>query len=134
MAEANNGAMTDVIVGTGAHKGNDKLVLSFCYPAAKSVTAVERVAKATSKDGSFDLTFRYAYRDGNNDAAEYAALRTVLGESIGRTPIVAFKSHVGHTLGGAGAVELALSLLAMREGVAPPTAGTARKSSACWRN
>lgn len=60
-----------VIAGTGAHKGNDKLVLSFCYPTAKSATAVEYVAGTTSKDGSFDLTFRYAYRDGNNDPADF---------------------------------------------------------------
>jgi hypothetical protein len=36
--------------------------------------------------------------------------------------VVAFKSHLGHTLGGAGAVELILSAMALRDGVVPPCA------------
>jgi 3-oxoacyl-[acyl-carrier-protein] synthase II len=58
----------------------------------------------------------------NNDAAEFSALRAVFGEGLARVPIVAFKSHLGHTLGGAGAAELVLSALSLRDGVVPPTA------------
>src|SRR5690606_16134594 len=60
----------------------------------------------------------------NNDAAEYAGLAAALGSALAATPVVALKSHLGHTLGGAGAVELVLSVLAMRSGLVPPTAGT----------
>jgi 3-oxoacyl-[acyl-carrier-protein] synthase II len=59
----------------------------------------------------------------NNDAAEWAAMQRVLCERASQTPVVAFKSHVGHTLGAAGATELILSLHALREQVVPPTAG-----------
>lgn len=70
-APATLDAAKAVIVGTGAHKGNDKLVLSFCYPTARSLTAVEYASGTTAKDGSFDLTFRYTYRDGDNDPADF---------------------------------------------------------------
>jgi 3-oxoacyl-[acyl-carrier-protein] synthase II len=42
-------------------------------------------------------------------------------------PVVAFKSHIGHTLGGAGAIELVLATMALRKQVIPPTAGTTRQ-------
>jgi 3-oxoacyl-[acyl-carrier-protein] synthase II len=45
---------------------------------------------------------------------------------LGDVPVVGFKSHVGHTLGGAGAVELILSMMAMREQVVPPCANVVR--------
>ena len=58
----------------------------------------------------------------DNDAAEYAALSRVFGGDLPNVPAVGFKSHLGHTLGGAGAVELILSLVAMREQTVPPCA------------
>ena len=41
--------------------------------------------------------------------------RACSASDLPRVPVVAFKSHLGHTLGGAGAVELILSAMAMRE-------------------
>lgn len=58
----------------------------------------------------------------NNDAAEYGAYTTVFGAGLPRIPVVAFKSHLGHCLGGAGAAELILSAMALRDQTAPPTA------------
>lgn len=77
--------------------------------------------------GEVDLIAAHATATPNNDAAEHAALARVFGEGLGRIPVVAFKSHLGHTLGAAGAAELILSLCAMRAGLAPPTAGTTRE-------
>src|SRR5205085_2868626 len=37
-------------------------------------------------------------------------------------PVVGFKSHLGHTLGGAGAVELILSAMALRDQIVPACA------------
>ncbi|MGI9014414.1 MAG: beta-ketoacyl synthase N-terminal-like domain-containing protein [Phycisphaerales bacterium] len=57
-----------------------------------------------------------------NDSCEYAAVSRAFGDQLKNIPMVAFKSHLGHTLGGAGAVELILSLCALRDQIVPPTA------------
>ncbi|MCH7798887.1 MAG: hypothetical protein IID28_10650 [Planctomycetes bacterium] len=61
----------------------------------------------------------------DNDGSEHTALQRVFGDGLSRVPAVAFKSHIGHTLGGAGAVELILACEAMRAGTVPPTANVA---------
>ncbi|GAA1420080.1 beta-ketoacyl-[acyl-carrier-protein] synthase family protein [Agrococcus citreus] len=56
-----------------------------------------------------------------NDAMEAAALRSVFGDALGSVPVSSTKSTTGHLLGAAGTLEAALSVLAMRDGVIPPT-------------
>ena len=56
-----------------------------------------------------------------NDAAETAAIKKALGEHAYKVAITAPKSMVGHQLGAAGALSALTALLAIREGVAPPT-------------
>jgi len=56
-----------------------------------------------------------------NDGAETAALKSAFGEYASRLPISSTKSMTGHTLGAAGAIEAVICILAMRDGVLPPT-------------
>src|SRR5438128_3458935 len=56
-----------------------------------------------------------------NDGAETAALKTAFGEHARRLPISSTKSMTGHTLGAAGAIEAVICILAMRDGMLPPT-------------
>ena len=58
-----------------------------------------------------------------NDRAETMALKEALGEAAASTPVSSTKSVIGHLLGAAGAVEAIVTLLALRERVAPPTVG-----------
>jgi 3-oxoacyl-[acyl-carrier-protein] synthase II len=55
-----------------------------------------------------------------NDAAEAEAITKIFGE--GGVPVTSAKGSIGHLVGGAGAVEAVASLLALRDGVIPPTA------------
>jgi len=56
-----------------------------------------------------------------NDATETAAIKTVFGESAYSIPVSSTKSMTGHLLGGAGALESLVCILAIRDGVVPPT-------------
>lgn len=53
-----------------------------------------------------------------NDAAESKAITAVFGNEV---PVVSTKSYTGHTLGGAGAIEAAISLIVLEEGRIPPS-------------
>jgi 3-oxoacyl-[acyl-carrier-protein] synthase II len=56
-----------------------------------------------------------------NDANETTAIKTVFGEQAAKLPVSSTKSMTGHLLGAAGAVEGVYSVLALRDGVLPPT-------------
>src|SRR5690606_28385344 len=55
------------------------------------------------------------------EATETAAIKIALGDAAYGVPVSSTKSMTGHLLGGAGAVEAIISILAMRNGVLPPT-------------
>jgi nodulation protein E len=56
-----------------------------------------------------------------NDATEAAALRRVFGEALHRLPVSSTKPIHGHGLGAGGAIELAVTLMALRDETVPPT-------------
>jgi 3-oxoacyl-(acyl-carrier-protein) synthase len=66
-----------------------------------------------------------------NDGIETAALKAVFGAHSGQLLISATKSMHGHLLGAAGALECALSLLAMQQHVALPTMHLTTADPAC---
>ena len=56
-----------------------------------------------------------------NDRTEARALRRVFGADLGGTSVSSTKGHTGHLLGAAGAVEAIFTVMAIRDGVVPPT-------------
>ncbi len=56
-----------------------------------------------------------------NDAAETRAIRIALGDAAQQVPASSPKSMVGHLIGAAGALSAMVCLLAMRDGILPPT-------------
>jgi 3-oxoacyl-[acyl-carrier-protein] synthase II len=55
------------------------------------------------------------------DRIETLAIKHVFGEYASKLPVSSTKSMTGHLLGGAGGLEAGLTLLAMRDQIAPPT-------------
>jgi 3-oxoacyl-[acyl-carrier-protein] synthase II len=55
------------------------------------------------------------------DELELGAVRRLFGNAIGSLSMSSTKSAIGHLLGGAGAVESIFCILAMRDGIVPPT-------------
>ena len=68
------------------------------------------------------------------DLAETRAVEHVLGDAAPRTAMSSTKSMIGHLLGAAGAVEAVFSILAIRDGIAPPTINLEHPDEGCNLN
>jgi 3-oxoacyl-[acyl-carrier-protein] synthase II len=65
------------------------------------------------------------------DELELGAVRRLFGSDIGQLSMSSTKSAIGHLLGGAGAVESIFCILAMRDGIVPPTLNLDNPSENC---
>jgi 3-oxoacyl-[acyl-carrier-protein] synthase II len=65
------------------------------------------------------------------DLAETRAIKSVFREHAYKVSISSTKSQLGHLLGASGGVELIFSILAIREGVIPPTINYHTPDPAC---
>ena len=66
-----------------------------------------------------------------NDKIETRAMKLAFGQTAYSIPMSSNKSMIGHTLGAAGAVEAAATVLALKEGVLPPTINYHSKDPEC---
>nr|CAP12601.1 ketoacyl synthase beta [Streptomyces olivaceus] len=82
-------------------------------------TALDR---ARTHPGDIDVVFADAAGLPEQDAAEVAALTEVFGSR--KVPVTAPKTMTGRLYSGGGALDTATALLALRDGVVPPTVGT----------
>ncbi|MCL2089084.1 MAG: beta-ketoacyl-ACP synthase II [Oscillospiraceae bacterium] len=72
-----------------------------------------------------DITYINAHGTSTkaNDAAETRAVKTVFGQYADKVAISSTKSMTGHLLGAAGAIESIACVLAIKDGIMPPTIG-----------
>ncbi len=66
-----------------------------------------------------------------NDATESKAIRAAFGAHADRLAVSSNKSMVGHTLGAAGAMSALAAVMAIRDGLIPPTINYATPDPAC---
>ena len=71
--------------------------------------------------GSIDYVNAHGTSTPANDVTETEAIKLVFGEHAPGLAISSTKSMTGHLLGGAGALESLVCVLAMRDGIVPPT-------------
>jgi 3-oxoacyl-[acyl-carrier-protein] synthase II len=65
------------------------------------------------------------------DEIEFRSVQRLFGEAAKNISMSSTKSAVGHCLGAAGAVEAIFSILAMNDGVVPPTLNLDNPSDGC---
>lgn len=65
------------------------------------------------------------------DAIECTAVKRTLGEHAAKVAVSSTKSMTGHLLGGAGGLEAGLTVLAIRDQIAPPTINLDNPDPAC---
>jgi 3-oxoacyl-[acyl-carrier-protein] synthase II len=80
------------------------------------------LAEANLESDDIDYVNAHGTSTPMNDKLETLALKKVFGEYAYELPVSSTKSMTGHLLGAAGAVEAAVCILAMQNGIIPPTA------------
>jgi 3-oxoacyl-[acyl-carrier-protein] synthase II len=71
--------------------------------------------------GAIDYINAHGTSTPLNDLYETRAIKKVFGENAAKVPISSTKSMTGHLLGGAGGIETAFTVLALKNGILPPT-------------
>ncbi len=81
--------------------------------------------------GEIDYINMHGTGTWDNDRVETRAIRSALGSDADRVSCSSLKGAFGHLLGAAGSVETACTLLAMRDGIIPPTRNLKTPDPAC---
>jgi 3-oxoacyl-[acyl-carrier-protein] synthase II len=93
------------------------------HPEGRGASSCIRMALADARLGLTDIHYINAHGTSTdvNDKVETLAIKTVFGEQAYKIPVSSTKSMMGHLIAAAGATELIVCLLAIRDGVLPPT-------------
>ncbi len=89
--------------------------------AARIISAA--LARAGVRPSDVDYVNAHGTATPLNDSTESSALALALGAELARIPVSSSKAQIGHTLAAAGAIEAAISVLALAKKTLPPTAG-----------
>lgn len=94
-------------------------------PDGKTQAAAIRQALDEAGYSKDDVLYINAHGTGTalNDTSETAAFKLALGDNAYKAHVSSIKGSVGHMLGAAGAVEAVASVLALKNGIVPPTVG-----------
>ncbi|MBQ2918417.1 MAG: beta-ketoacyl-ACP synthase II [Bacteroidales bacterium] len=107
-------------------------------PRPDGVTQAAAIRQALDEAGysSEDVLYINAHGTGTalNDTSETAAFKLALGEDAYKAHISSIKGSTGHMLGAAGAVEAVATVLALKEGMVPPTANLDEVDPECDLN
>ena len=102
----------------------------------RGAAAAMRQALADAGLDASDLSYVNAHGTSTEagDLAESVAIRSVFGSHADELAVSSTKSMIGHLLGAAGSVEAILTIMALRENVAPPTINLDSPSPGCDLN
>jgi 3-oxoacyl-[acyl-carrier-protein] synthase II len=95
---------------------------------------VDAVRSAGLEPADVDYVNAHGTGTVSNDSVETAGIHAAFGDHGRRVLVSSSKGQIGHTLGAAGAVEAAITALAVARQVVPPTGGLAEPDSACALN
>ena len=117
------------IVGFGMSADASHITQPASFGAAKAMRAALRDAGLAPEQ----VGYINAHGTGTpaNDPTETAAIREVFGAHADRLAVSSTKSMHGHALGAAGAIESVCAILALREGILPPTANFTEPDPQC---
>jgi 3-oxoacyl-[acyl-carrier-protein] synthase II len=120
-ARARGAAIHGEVVGHASTA--DAFRLTDCHDEGRGAVAAMRLALADAGLDPEDVDYVNAHGTSTkaNDSVETLALKRALGDHARRVPVSSTKSMTGHLIAAGGVVEAIACLLAIRDGVVPPT-------------
>ena len=109
---------------TGYGSTADAFRITDIHPEGRGGTGCIKMALRDARLNPDDIQYINAHGTSTtvNDKVETMAIKQAFGETAARkTPISSTKSMMGHLIAAAGSAEAIVCLLAMRDGILPPT-------------
>ncbi len=106
---------------TGFGSTADAFRITDTHPEGRGAIACIKMALADAGVDRVDYINAHGTSTTVNDKVETLAIKQVWGEEAYRIPVSSTKSMMGHLIAAAGATELILCLLSLRDGEIPPT-------------
>ncbi|MEI7766143.1 MAG: beta-ketoacyl-[acyl-carrier-protein] synthase family protein [Phycisphaerae bacterium] len=130
-AQARGATILAEVAGYGSSA--DAFRVTDQHPEGRGALAAINAALVDAQLGTDDIQYINAHGTGTkeNDSTETMAIRRVFGARANDVPISSIKSMMGHLIAAAGAVELITCVMAIRDGILPPTANYATPDPEC---
>ena len=102
---------------------SDAFRITDTHPEGRGAISCIQMALRDAELNDSDIDYINAHGTSTdvNDRVETLAIKQVFGERAYKIPVSSTKSMTGHLIAAAGATEVIISLLALRDGIAPPT-------------
>ncbi|MFZ5829595.1 MAG: beta-ketoacyl-ACP synthase II [Planctomycetota bacterium] len=120
-AKARGAKIYGEIVGYGSTA--DAFRITDTHPEGRGAISCVRMALSDAEANLDDVDYINAHGTSTavNDKVETLAIKQVFGEQAYKIPVSSTKSMMGHLIAAAGATELIICLMAIRDNVVPPT-------------
>jgi 3-oxoacyl-[acyl-carrier-protein] synthase II len=120
-AKARGAKIHGEIIGYGSTA--DAFRITDTHPEGRGAISCIKMALADAGLGINDVHYINAHGTSTsvNDKVETLAIKKVFGDQAYKIPVSSTKSMMGHLIAAAGATELIICLLAIRDNVVPPT-------------
>ena len=128
-ARARGATIYAEIAGFGMSADAHHLTMPLAKGAAKAMSAALSDAQINAEEIGYINAHGTATQA--NDPMEAEAIRMVFGDAADDILVSSTKSMHGHTLGAAGAIEAAATVMGMHKGVLPPTANFTELDPSC---
>ncbi len=128
-AKARGATILGELVGWGM--SSDAFHITQPSPEGQARAMRQAATQAKALDRDDILVSAHGTGTPLNDAAETQSLVEVFGAQARKLPVTATKSAHGHLIGGSAALQAAIGLRALAEGVAPPIQNFTARDPAC---
>jgi 3-oxoacyl-[acyl-carrier-protein] synthase II len=130
-AKARGASIYAEVAGYGS--SFDAYAVTSPEPEGRGAIQAMKAALRDAKIDPSDVDYISAHGTSTvlNDRMETTAVKKLFGDRAAKVPMSSIKSMIGHLIGAAGAMEAVTSVLAIRDGVVPPTINLTEPDPEC---